>query len=221
MSHYCTAFFHEADSDPNVLMRQYDYETTDTELLVFDMDYTKADAEKEFKEHCKKHPEDSKMEMDDFMEEFCGCYNKDEDGSYGNRNNPNGLYDWFEIGGRWSKILYSVVTKDKMKKRQNADLSKKSKYELKEYIRLRMLSPKKYCSEINPFGKTSIPCKDLDIKTTLEMNTKWAGPNCKIEDLFYTVICEETGLREKEDFMELLEYWKKKGGCLTIVDYHS
>jgi hypothetical protein len=217
--HYCTALFHEADSDPESLMHPYSYENE--EYQKFDMDYTKKDAENEFKRHCKKHPEDANMEMDEFMEEFCSCYEKDDDGNYGNRNNPNGLYDWFEVGGRWKKILYSETDKNVMKKRQDADLKNKSKYELKEYIRLRMMSPKKYCTETSCLGKTTIQLKDFDVKSTLEMNRHWTGKTKNIEDLFYTVICEEQGIYHKGDFDTLLAYWKKKGGVLTVIDYHS
>lgn len=218
--HYSTALFHSAESDPQDLMYPYSYDTTDPELLVFEMDYDKDAAEELFKEHNDRKATPTYKNVVDYMADYCGCSKQDEDGNFGHMNNPNGLYDWFEVGGRWEKILYPKLTKVVMKKRQDSELKNKSKYELKEYVSLKTMSPEEYCLNANSFGHTSMPLKKLDIETTLKMNSKWAGSK-EIEGMFHTVICEERGLMDTDDFYDLVKEWKKKGGWLTVIDYHS
>jgi hypothetical protein len=42
--------------------------------------------------------------LDDFAEEWSG-YRKNEEGVYGRVTNPNAKWDWYQIGGRWSKMI--------------------------------------------------------------------------------------------------------------------
>lgn len=39
--------------------------------------------------------------FDAYMRECCGCAQDPESGHYGYYRNPNGQWDWFQIGGRW------------------------------------------------------------------------------------------------------------------------
>lgn len=48
---------------------------------------------------CK--PETIYGSFENYMEEYCG-YDKNEDGRYGSRSNPNAKWDWYTVGGRWS-----------------------------------------------------------------------------------------------------------------------
>ena len=220
MSHYCVALFHDKDSDPEVIMYPYSYE--DESYQVFSEEYSKEEAEKMFKKHNKKaKPDDRYKKIDDFMGDIHGCYDfKDE--WYGTKSNPNGLYDWFELGGRWRNILFPKVTKVEMKKRQDDDLKDKTKFDLKEYMRLKMMSPKEYFIENQYFGQTTIMVRDLDIKVTKAMaSARYKEKSLNVSHLFYELICEQDGIRDSDEstFEELLESWKD--GCITIVDYHN
>ncbi|MDP2692718.1 MAG: hypothetical protein Q8O88_03720 [bacterium] len=214
--HFNTAVFHDKESDVNSLMELYsfDYE----ENLEFNLEFTQKQAIAEFN-HFKKTNKDYKS-VDDFMENY-HCYCKNDDGDWGNMSNPDGLYDWFEIGGRWKNILYKKVSKVEMKKVQDKELKIRTKFRLSEYMRLKMLTPEAYYREKDDRGKTTIRVRDLDIKTTLVMAENWAGKRPEIGELFETLICEEGGIRETDDFMKLLEFWKARDGYITIVDYHS
>ena len=222
--HYCTAMFHRPDSDPESLMHPYSYENPEYEE--FTLEYEKEQGEQMFKKFKKKSDKNKNQykNIDDFMQVEYGCYAKDDYGDFGNEKNPNGLYDWFEVGGRWKDILHKKVSQAQMKKRQNADLKDKMKFKerLAEYMRLRQMKPADYCIDQKCFpGRTTLLCKDLDVEATIKLNSDWAGKVDDMGDLFETIICEETGVREEDDFNDLLEYWTNKGGCITIIDYHS
>jgi hypothetical protein len=218
--HFCTALFHDQDSDPESLMHPYSYENE--EYQEFEQEYTKKEAEEMLKLHNLKLKKKDDISIADYMQDVHGCYATDSKGNFGNRNNPNALYDWFEVGGRWRKILYPKgITKAAVKKRQDADMKDVSKYELKQYIELRLMKPEEYEREKNNFGKTTISIKELDVKKTLEMANEWARKPKHLRELFYTIICEESGIMDGEDFDTILEYWRKRNGCITVIDYHS
>lgn len=223
MSHYCTAVFHDPDSDAGSLMEQYSYDNA--EYQVFVKDYSKQQAEKLFKKFQKAN-KNSDFDIETFMQEEYNCYHQDEEGNFGNEDNPNGLYDWCEVGGRWRKILYPKLTNTDLKEKYKLHLKElQSNNNLKEYVRIKMMSPLKYCLSLTPkhdggFGETTIDIKELDIETTLLLNSSWKKID-KFQEYFSTIICEEQGIIQNHNrFMSLLKYWKKRNGCITIVDYH-
>lgn len=55
---------------------------------------------KEYEEHKDKY-----KTLDEFMEDYHGYIKNKETGKYGHYYNPNAKWDWYVIGGRWSKSL--------------------------------------------------------------------------------------------------------------------
>lgn len=43
--------------------------------------------------------------LKDYAENYRGMYFDEEYHAYGQRYNPNGIFDWYEIGGRWSRMF--------------------------------------------------------------------------------------------------------------------
>lgn len=237
--HFWVALFHEQDSDPESLMYPYSYE--DEEYQEFQEDYSKEDAEKMFQDFKRtKAGKKSKDDLETYMQVEHSCYTRDDDGNFGNNNNPNGIYDWFCVGGRVANSLYLKMSKAEMKKLQKEEMSDKMKFKshLAEYLRLYNLSPKEYILERERtlsddnkkdkhfmydidkgvLGHTSISVANLDIKTTLDM---WHDKTKNMSDIFENVICEDEGLLDSENFNRLLRYWKKRGGVLTVIDCHT
>jgi hypothetical protein len=171
----------------------------------------------------KENPKDD-ITLESFMRDYYECYNEDENGDFGNSNNPHGLYDWCSVGGRWANMLYGKVNekqiKDKYVKDLNDYLVQGSK--LKEYVRISNISAEKYIMEKRIFGHNTIRIKDLDEKTTLKMNSDWAPSAKKLGDLFEHVIDEyKEGVGSGEDFPKLMKNWKKIDGYITIIDCHT
>lgn len=232
--HFWVALFHDQDSDPNELMNPFSYE--DEEYQKFNEEFSKEDAEEMFEDFKKtKEGKDYKADTKTYMQDFHSCYAQDEVGDFGNTSNPNGIYDWFCVGGRVACTLFPKMSNKELKKIQNDELNKKEKFirHLAEYMRLRSLSPKEYILERERtldekdhsfkydldkghVGQTSVPVREFDEKTTLEM---WG--NKKIAEIFTNVICEDGGLFNVERFSQLLKYWRKKNGMLTIIDCHT
>jgi hypothetical protein len=66
------------------------------------------------------------------FEKYCKdyySYIKTKDGKYGSYNNPNSIWDWYEIGGRWSGLL---LVKENLKDHEAVTALK----EIKGYIRV-------------------------------------------------------------------------------------
>lgn len=246
--HFWVALFHEQDSNPESLMYPYSYE--DENYREYEEEYSKAEAEAMF-EKFKKTKEGKNYEgiLQSYMQDYNSCYSQSEsNGSFGNTNNPNGIYDWFEVGGRVKNIFFPKLTNADLKKLQDEGLIDKKRFvqDLSEYMKLRMMKPLEYAIEREKvisaqghiygkqekylmdttqgsLGQTSILIKDLDEKTTLKMWNRYGGSTSKkLSDMFENVICEEGGLQDgKEGFDELFEYWKNKGGVLTVIDCHT
>lgn len=238
--HFWVALFHSQDSCPESLMEPYYYENE--EYIEFQEDYTKAEAEKMFADFKRtKKGKKCKDDLETYMQAEHSCYATDDDGNFGNNNNPNGLYDWFVVGGRVANCLFPKMSKADMKKLQNEELNNKEKFKrhLAEYMRLRSLSPKEYLRERERtlgdndlkaehfkfdiekgnIGHTSILARELDEKTTAQL---WHYKIKSMSEIFENVICEEDGLMDgKEDFNHLLKYWREKNGMLTIIDCHT
>ena len=64
------------------------------------------DLDKKFEEFKKEYPKENKYSTaKDWVDNWSGDYLNKEKTAYGYYTNPNGHWDWFEIGGRWKGMI--------------------------------------------------------------------------------------------------------------------
>lgn len=73
----------------------------------FQEEFKVEDLEKEFEKFKKELPKhkDEYSNAKEWVVGWSGIYLNKEETAYGYYTNPNGHWDWFEIGGRWSGII--------------------------------------------------------------------------------------------------------------------
>lgn len=114
MSHYSVAVLTNEDTG-DVEDQLAPFNEEGEEYFKFDIEIKKGEEEKNREEELsgdywskpeKKSERDRYMAMTpkEFIEEYHG-YQEDDDGNWGTMNNPNGQWDWFEVGGRWKAML--------------------------------------------------------------------------------------------------------------------
>jgi hypothetical protein len=114
--------------------RSYEATLDDGADIEFDQQYSIENAEEEYKRYIKENPKEKKQypSADDLMTSYyCLVL---EDGFYGSYTNNDGLYDWYEVGGRWANLLPEFSNKKELKKIVDKALDLKQK-QVKEIFR--------------------------------------------------------------------------------------
>jgi len=132
--HFSVLVFHNGDIDSVLKKYYYDADSDDGADITFNDSYTAKQAENLFKKHKNSNEEDKDKysDVDDFMECYHGCVKKD--GAYGHYSNTDGMYDWYEVGGRWSNLLPDFSDEEEIAKLVKKALNLKTK-KVKEKFR--------------------------------------------------------------------------------------
>lgn len=98
MSHACCLVILNEDEELEEVMKPFEESPEDEEYLEFE-DYTD-DVLKEYQDYVREGREE--INFAEFLESNGYI---EENGRYGYKTNPNGQWDWYEVGGRWSNYL--------------------------------------------------------------------------------------------------------------------
>jgi hypothetical protein len=247
--HFSVLLIHE--NDESYIMGKRSHEATEDEgaEISINVEFTARQAAKLYKDAIK---EDSSIEsrfptLSEYMEvEY--SHLTEQDGKYGYSSNSLGMYDWYEVGGRWSNMLPTCKNEKELKRLVDKALNIKDKKiaekyrdNLDEYIKISEMPLMDACGHLNIGGQNEmLISKDISAQDIIN----WWKAKDKIskddEDdvigriITSSVIIEEDGEEEVIDcsemtdeiFIEKYNYFlklNKKGRefKLTILDCHS
>lgn len=165
--HFSVLLFHTGDEDRVMARHYYEATSDDGANVEFQQHFSEANAEKEYKRFIKDHPKEKKTypTVDNFMTSYY-CYEL-VDGFYGSYSNTDGLYDWHEVGGRWSNLLPEFSNREELKKavEESLDLNReevKAKFRnsADEYIRIKSMALHEAATALRIGGCNSILISD-------------------------------------------------------------
>jgi hypothetical protein len=156
--HFSVLLFHSSSVDNMMDKRNYDAGEEDGANIVFNEDYTVEQAEKEYKAYIKKNPKEKTRysNVSDFMDSYHGCILDDDGEFYGSYSNADGMYDWYEVGGRWSNLLPEFVGEKNYKKAlkealdlNNEEVKEKYRDNVEEYVKLKEMPLQEACQKLD------------------------------------------------------------------------
>lgn len=249
--HFSVLLFHSSSVDSMMDKRHYDAGEEDGANIVFNEEYTVANAEKLFKNYINENPtkKNEYSNLNDFMNSYYGCILDDDGEFYGSYSNEDGMYDWYEVGGRWSNLLPEFVGEKQLKKAlkealdlNNEEVKEKYRDNVEEYIRLKEMPLQEACQKLD-IGicnsiqiSDKIPAEEI-IKFWINHHKKH-GNNVKRENAIITdyFILEDGPNGEEvinsvdvDMFVDTYNYYVKRNKkqnpmdkfYLTILDLHT
>jgi len=230
--HFPVLIFHESFQVDNLLVKYYqDADEDDGGVIEFVKSISAKEAEKNFKKYLKKNPQDADKydSLDSWMNAEDGYELKD--GHYGYTTNLLGLYDYYEIGGRYANILPDFSEEEELEKlvKKALNLKNKKVYEtfrddMPRYVELSEMHFKAAAVELQIGGTNSIlvsnnltPDTILDYITSC-FNVSGGEQNTRTEifdKFFENIILEENALKKEElitgmklqKFIDLYNYY--------------
>lgn len=161
--HFSVLLFHSS-SEESVLAKYYqDATEEDGAEIEFNAQMSVEEAKKDYKEHIENNKEAKKEypTLEDYMSSYHGY--ELQDGFYGYVSNRDSLYDWYEVGGRWSNLLPNFSNEKELKKlvdnalnMKNEEVQEKFRDDANEYIRLKSLPLKEAVMALEIGGTNSI-----------------------------------------------------------------
>ncbi len=208
--HFSVLIMHESDEETIMGKRNCEATEDDGASIEFQSEMTVKEAKKHYKnfieeENKKEIKSLSYSTFEEFMEgEY--SYLHLEGNEYGYNNNALGMYDWYEVGGRWKNTLPSISSEKHLKQliEKQLDLNIKEikeKYRDKadEYVMISLMSPKEACAYLELDGQDSmIISKDFTAQDIINwwrnIQRKWTGfkeENDAVTGMIHNMIIEE------------------------------
>lgn len=123
MSHFTVAVIHREEQNIEELLAPYQENNMGDcpeEYLTFN------DCTKECEERWKEKKEEGDYKNNSFeffVEDWFGYEKNEATGKYGYWENPNAKWDWYEVGGRWEKLL-KLKVRNKVWEQETANTAK-------------------------------------------------------------------------------------------------
>ena len=244
--HFSVLLIHE--NDESYIMGKRSYEATEDEgaEISINVEFTARQAAKLYKDAIK---EDSSIEsrfptLSEYMEvEY--SHLTEQDGKYGYSSNSLGMYDWYEVGGRWSNMLPTCKNEKRLKHLvdkaldiKNKKVQEKFRDNLDKYIKVSEMLLIDACGYLNVGGQNGmLISKDIsaqDIINWWKAKYKFSDDEDVMSRAMSYVLIEEDSEEQVIDcsemtdeiFIEKYNYFlklNKKGRefKLTILDCHS
>lgn len=138
--------------DAETVMAKYHNEANENDgaEVDFTIELTEKNAKEDYKNFIKQNPEMKKEypTLESYMETEYSHLTK-ETGGYGYFQNIHSLYDWYEVGGRWSNLLPKLKDEKEIKRilknaldLKNKKIAEKYRDDVEEYIKIKSMPPK-------------------------------------------------------------------------------
>jgi len=248
--HFSVLLIHEMDEDFIMAKRYYDATEDDGAHIEFQVDLTKKQVMAEYKKAIGKkgaYTKEKYPTLNDYMEAEYSHLDADDDGNYGYNSNTNGMYDWHEIGGRWSGCLPTCKNEKELKALlekaldlKNKEVKEKYRDKVEEYVKISEMPLREACAYLNIGGQDSLVISnDFSAKNIIDWFKNIGRghrnddnePNDAVHSLFNSMIIEEDGMEEEyldghedinekfftEKYNELLKKSKKEGREFQIT----
>ena len=166
--HFSVLLIHESDENFIMAKRNYDATKEDGADIEFQCELTEKQAKAEYNKAIKKDASllEQYPDFKSYMEDEYSHLDL-ENGEYGTHSNADGMYDWYEIGGRWSRILPSGKSEKQLKDivKKALDLTKKEvkeKYrdKVEEYVKISEMPVREACDYLQLDGQNEIMISD-------------------------------------------------------------
>ena len=240
--HFSALIIHE--DDIYSLMKKYNYEATESSgaKIEFEVEKTQKEMQEEYEEYLKDFPDTT---FEEFVEGEYSYLVKNENGDFGNKNNVLGMYDWWQVGGRWNKALPPDKNEKQLKKLVEQSLKNfQEKNDVINFVKIAEMPIKEACAFLSLTGQDAILIGEFSFEEVLEwweayiQSWEKDKPKDVVPSLFSKIIIETNeddlfiGGSDKEMSSEFLkekyEYYKKinleKGNdrsiFMTVVDCH-
>lgn len=211
--HFSVLLIHENDEQSIMAKRYYDATAEDGANIEFNCELTEKEAQAEYEKVIKK--DTSLLEKyPDFKSYMEGEYSHLDlkYGEYGTRSNTDGMYDWYEVGGRWSRILPSGRSEKQLKAivkkaldLNNNEVKEKYRDKVEEYVKISEMPVREACDYLQLDGQNEmfisdkISAQDIINKFKFIERT-WNGDYetaDAIRSMITNIIIEEEGCEEE------------------------
>lgn len=240
--HFSVLLIHE-DDDISSVMKKYHFDASDSSgaKMEFEVEYTKDEIQKEFESYLQDFPDAT---FEEFIDNEYSHLNKNENGDYGYNSNSLGLYDWYEVGGRWEKSLPTDKSEKELKALVNKSLDGfRKKNDILSFAKVSEMSLTQACAYLSLEGKNTIAIGEFSFE---ELLSWWDGclkhyenrADNLIQCMFSNIIIEtnedklilkgENKEMNVEFLREKYEYYKKvnlenpnRVVFMSVLDLHS
>jgi hypothetical protein len=240
--HFSVLLIHE-DDDISSVMKKYHFDASDSSgaKMEFEVEYTKDEIQKEFESYLQDFPDAT---FEEFIDNEYSHLNKNENGDYGYNSNSLGLYDWYEVGGRWEKSLPTDKSEKELKALVNKALDGfRKQNDLLKFAKVSEMSLTQACAYLSLDGRNTISIGECSFE---ELLSWWDGclknwenrADNLIQCMFSNIIIEtnednlllkgESKEMNVEFLREKYEYYKKvnlenpnRAVFMSVLDLHS
>ena len=162
--HFSVLLIHENYENSIMAKRNYDGIEEDGADIEFDCELTEKEAKEKYEKAIKEDSSllEKYLTFESYMEEEYSHLDL-KNGEYGTHFNIDGMYDWYEVGGRWKNILPSGKSEKQLKilvkkalDLKNEKVKEKYRDKLDEYVRISEMSVKEASVFLQIEGQNSI-----------------------------------------------------------------
>jgi hypothetical protein len=241
--HFSVMLIHEYGEESIMAKRCFDADENDGAETEFQCEKTLDEMKEEYEQDADKKEYPT---LESYADSYYGYEMNEDETEYGYYTNCLGMYDWYEVGGRWSNLLPAINDK-KLKKLYKNTLNMKNKKgielfrnDVDTFIKASEMPFEEACVFMGIGGCDSIVIsKDIPVELILERFKavyKTEGQDIKGDIVSHvitdSIILEENGEENShsnsteffvETYNRLLERNEKEGKefKITILDLHS